>query len=190
MTKMTFIPASDKQIGFLSDLLASKEYDEDVKTTLYDQIECGTLDRATASSYIDALINSPRIACSSTARNEMQELLGSIPKSKYAIPTDELFDFEVEDKFNGDIAFFELKEYMNTLYIRQLHGAPGAFTRSKLSADGVRAVVSLLKLDPYKYARLFGEHYACCGSCGAELTDSRSRELQLGPECRKKFGFR
>jgi hypothetical protein len=75
------------------------------------------------------------------------------------------------------------------LYIRQLHGAPGSFNRSKLTADGVRAVVGTIKLDPYRYAKLFGTHYTCCGSCGAALTDERSREIQLGPECRKKFGF-
>jgi hypothetical protein len=186
MTEMTFIPASDKQIGFLSDLLLNREYDEDKKSEISDLIECGTLDKASASLYIDALVNSPRVP---TVRSGMQELLASVPKSKYAIPTDELEEFELEDKFRGDISFFELKEFMGTLYVRQLHGAPGSFSRSAISAAGVRAVIALIQLDPYKYAKLFGTHYACCGSCGAELTDTRSRELQLGPECRKKFGF-
>jgi hypothetical protein len=48
--------------------------------------------------------------------------------------------------------------------------------------------MNIISQDPYKYAKIFGQHYSCCGSCGAELTDPVSRELQLGPECRKKFG--
>lgn len=189
MNTVTKNPASDKQISFLSDLLASKEYDAEIKAELHDGIIEGTLDKVTASKYIDELIKAPRMKNAVGARSEMQELLASIPKSKYAIPTADLELYEIDDKFNGDIVFFELKEYMNTLYIRQLHGAPGNFNRSKLTAGGVRAVVATIKLDPYRYAKLFGTHYTCCGSCGAALTDERSREIQLGPECRKKFGF-
>jgi hypothetical protein len=53
----------------------------------------------------------------------------------------------------------------------------------------IKAIVETIEYDPYKYARLFGEHYTCCGSCGAPLTDNKSRELMLGPECRKKFSL-
>jgi hypothetical protein len=103
------------------------------------------------------------------------------------VPTDVLELTDADDSFSGDLAFFEVREYMSTLYMRQLHGAPGRFNRSKLSAASVKAIIGIIAADPYRYTRMFGEHYACCGSCGAELTDQRSRELQLGPECRKKF---
>ena len=114
----------------------------------------------------------------------------SVPKSKYAVPVTELAGSDAEDEFKKvDIVFLEIKEFMSTLYARRLHGAPGHFSRSQMTVAQVKALVELISSDPYKYAKLFGDHYSVCGSCGAELTDQRSRELMLGPECRKKFGF-
>jgi hypothetical protein len=77
---------------------------------------------------------------------------------------------------------------MGNLYMRRLHGSLGGFTRVRMANSDAITVVETIARNPYKYARIFGEIYSCCGSCGAELTDPKSRELQLGPECRKKFG--
>ena len=162
-------PASEKQISFVKSLLEGREVDAD------------------RAADIDALLTLPKRP-RAKAPNAMQALLASVPKSKYAIPTAELEFTDADDAFRGDLVFVELREYMQTLYMRQLHGAPGAFSRSRLTTTSVKAIIEILARDPYKYTRLFGENYACCGSCGAELTDPRSRELFLGPECRKKFG--
>jgi hypothetical protein len=83
----------------------------------------------------------------------------------------------------------EIREYMGNLYMRRLTGSVGGFTRWKVSNKDSIALSEIIGRDPYRYAKMFGQHYSCCGSCGAELTDPKSRELQLGPECRKKFGF-
>jgi hypothetical protein len=181
-------PASEKQISFLSDLLASRECDAEMYDELISAIHEDMLDKRQASAAIDKLVNAPRKK-KEGAKSPFQELLSTIPKSKYAVPTDELIASEFEDMFSGDIVFLELKEFMGTLYMRSLHGAPGRFTRARIAADATKYFVKLIATDPYKYTKLFGDHYACCGSCGAELTDARSRELMLGPECRKKFGF-
>jgi hypothetical protein len=89
---------------------------------------------------------------------------------------------------HGDLVFLEVKEYMKRLHIKQLFGSVGAFTRVRTDVEDALAFVRIIQSDPYKYARLFGEHYKCCGKCGAELTDPISRELMLGPWCRKAFG--
>jgi hypothetical protein len=189
MTTSTQAPASEKQVNFLKDLLATRVVDEDMKNALIEQIEFDLLGKRDASSAIDTLMSAPRIPKAKTsAPSPAQELLRSIPKSRYAIPTEELELTDAVEDFKGDLVFVELKEYLQTLYMRQLHGAPGGFSRSKLAAVSVKAIVEVIATDPYKYARIFGEHYTCCGSCGAELTDTKSRELMLGPECRKKFG--
>jgi len=78
---------------------------------------------------------------------------------------------------------------MHTLYMRRLTGSVGAFNRYKLTKNDTLALVELIARDAYKYTKLFGEHYSCCGKCGAELTDPISRQYQLGPDCRKAFGF-
>ena len=181
------LAASEKQISFVRDLMANREVADDLVEHISEAIELGVYSKKHASVDIDAFLKLPKRAKATKSASPMQSLLASVPKSKYAIPADEHELTSVE--VTNDIMFVEIKEYMSTLYMRQLHGAPGSFNRSKLTSDQVADVIAILSRDPYKYTRLFGEHYACCGSCGAELTDARSRELQLGPECRKKFGF-
>jgi hypothetical protein len=121
---------------------------------------------------------------------EFYETLHKLPKSKYAIPTNQIVSDLMGENFNGDLAFFEVREYKKTPYIRRLVGAPSYFTRYKMSKADSLAFVRILSQDPLGYAQLFGMHYRCCGKCGAELTDERSRELSLGPECRKTFGLK
>lgn len=181
-------PASEKQINFLSDLLASRECDAAMYDELVSAIHEDTLDKRQASAAIDKLVSAPRKK-KEGAKSPFQELLSTIPKSKYAVPTAELIASDFEDMFKGDMLFLELKEFNGTLYVRALHGAPGRFNRSRIDFKAAKYLVKLIATDPYKYVKLFGDHYTCCGSCGAELTDARSRELMLGPECRKKFGF-
>jgi hypothetical protein len=185
----TFIPASKKQIDFLTDLLATRVCDQELKDIWFTHIYEGTLDKRTASTAIDTLVNAPRKTDDAVPKSKMQTLLASIPKSKYAVPVSELMFTEVEDDFKGDLVFLELKEFQGTLYVRRLDGAPGGFTRSRMTLPQVTELMNLVKQDPHKYVKIFGEHYTCCGSCGSPLTDARSRELMLGPECRKKFGF-
>lgn len=180
----TIYPASEKQISFVRDLIAGREVADDIAADILERIEADLYDKRSASADIDAFLKLPKRA---KAKSGMQELLARVPKSKYAIPTLEIETALTDDEFHNELVFIEIKEYMSTLYARQLHGAPGGFNRSKMSNDTVKALVELIEKDPYRYTRLFGENFSCCGSCGATLTDDKSRELMLGPECRKKF---
>jgi hypothetical protein len=179
--------AAPRQLEFVRDLLGNREAAAEVVERITSAIDADEYTKAQASADIDALLELPRRE--SGVPSPFQALLASVPKSKYAVPTALLEASDAEDDFRGDLVFLELKEFMGTLYVRQLHGAPGRFTRSPLTATQIKALVTVVKTDPYKFAKMFGDHYACCGSCGAELTDQRSRELMLGPECRKKFGY-
>lgn len=187
MTVDVSIAATEKQIGFVTDLATTREYDDAERERILGLIDSGDLTKREASAVIDLLINAPRKA-SSVYLSPLQTLLSGIPKSKYAVPVEELMLTDAEDDFEGaDLVFLELKEFMGTLYVRRLIGAPGRFNRVRLTVAQTTALMRMVATDPYHYAKLFGDHYACCGSCGAELTDQRSRELMLGPECRKKF---
>lgn len=186
MTTYTIIPASEKQVNFVRDLIATREVDVELAEEIESLIANEQYDKRVASDHIDDFL---KLAKRPKAKSGLQKALAEVPKSKYAIPMTEIEFLSLDDSFSGDIIFLEIREYMGTIYMRQLHGAPGSFNRSKLTNNTVEVFVDILKEDPYKYARIFGQHHACCGSCGADLTDPRSRELQLGPECRKKFGF-
>jgi hypothetical protein len=193
MTMLTFFEATPKQIQFITDLIEKKNLGDTAKAlTVKTKIAANKLDKQEASKLIDELIAAPvRIAFTATpsAASKMQTLLGEVPKAKYAVPMDEI-DLGIDETVNGDILFIEVREYMNVLYMRRLHGAPGNFNRSKLSFKDTELLINLVKKNPLKYTQLFGEVHKCCGKCGADLTDQLSRELKLGPRCRKEFGFK
>lgn len=181
----TMIQATGPQVNFVKTLLAERAI-EDVNWAeeIAEKIAARTLSKTEASDVIGKLLKAKRLP----KNPELQSILSSIPKSKYAIPVEEL-DVFVDEKVNGDLIFIEVKEYMGTLYMRRLHGSLGGFTRSKLSVNDVKELVNIIAKDAVKYARIFGEHYSCCGKCGAELTDPISRKLQFGPTCRAEFGL-
>lgn len=194
MTMLTFFEASPKQIQFITDLIEKKNLGDTAKAmTVLAKIADKKLDKQEASKLIDELIAAPvRVTSSAStpsAASKMQTLLSEVPKAKYAVPMDEI-DLAIDENVNGDILFVEVREYMNVLYMRRLHGSPGYFNRSKLSFKDTELLINLVKKNPLKYTQLFGEVHKCCGKCGADLTDQLSRELKLGPRCRKEFGFK
>lgn len=200
---MTMEMASEKQLKFLDDLLVQKSIPEAI-LSVYDA-QKATLTKKQASGYISMFLGFPKaevkiapgVAGLLTEEQqrrlrlnaELNEALSTVPKSKYAIPVDELMVDFLKKPVHGDLVFVEVKEYMKRLQINKLFGSVGAFTRVRPDVEDSLAFIRIIQSDPYKYARKFAEHYQCCGKCGAELTDPRSRELMLGPDCRRAFGF-
>jgi hypothetical protein len=192
MTQMT-LPivkdaASEKQVAFIDSLINERELDAIQVSSFRSMLP--TLTKKQASGTIDLLLRLPQRSTKvpGATKSLLQEALSKAPKSKYAVPVDEL-DISLEDTpLTGDLLFLEIREYMGNLYMRRLTGSVGGFTRHKVPSQDSIVIMDIIAKDPYKYAKIFGQHYSCCGSCGAELTDPVSRDLQLGPECRKKFG--
>ena len=192
MTQMT-LPivkdaASEKQVAFIDSLINERELDAITVSSFRSSLP--TLTKKQASGMIDLLLRLPQRSTKvpGATKSLLQEALSKAPKSKYAVPVDEL-DISLEDTpLTGDLLFLEIREYMGNLYMRRLTGSVGGFTRHKVPSQDSMVIMDIIAKDPYKYAKIFGQHYSCCGSCGAELTDPVSRDLQLGPECRKKFG--
>ena len=116
--------------------------------------------------------------------------LDALPKARYAVPafTAEcvLRDETIKDGF----VFFVVAEYMGTRYLRRLFGAPGEFTRHKMTYRDMASAAKMLADDPIEYSKLFAQHYSVCGKCGAELTDEKSRKFGFGPDCRKELGIK
>lgn len=177
---------SERQVDYILSLLKDRDIDPDLAQTHRENL--AAMDKRQASSLIESLLRLPRLP-KVRMPNPLQTTLSAIQKSKYAVPVSELSHIDFDFELHGDLLFIEVREYMGTLYMRRLTGSLGGFTRHKMSSQDVMSIVSVISKDAYKYVRLFGTHYSCCGSCGAELTDPESRSLQLGPECRKKFGL-
>lgn len=190
---------TDKQVTFIKDLIAKKNLSDTARAKLMlGKIAAGEMDKYEASKLIDELIAAKTLPAPASAsatlaahiagKSVLQNLLADVPKAKYAVPMDEI-DLALDEKVNGDIIFVEVREYMNNLYVRRLHGAPGDFNRSRLSMKDTELLINHIKKNPLVYTQKFGEVYSCCGKCGADLTDQVSRELKLGPTCRKEFGM-
>ena len=187
----TTFPASDKQITFINELLDSRELPAGnplIEPFVNDRFTMlSTINKRTASAVISMLLGLPKVVKADEA--SLQTVLASVPKAKYAIPVDELDIAPLTGTpLTGDLLFVEIREYHDVLYMRRLTGSVGGFNRDKMPAADVKIITDIIATHPYKYTRLFGEHYACCGKCGAELTDPTSRAFFLGPECRKAFG--
>jgi len=182
----TLIGPSEKQVDFILGLLKEREIEAGEADELREKLPM--LNKREASDLIEKLLKLPKLP--KTVRvNPTQIHLAVLQKSKYAVPVSDLEHLDLDFEINGDLLFVEVREFMGTLYMRRLTRSLGGFTRHKLSVQDVIDLVGVIRSNQYGYAKLFGQHYSCCGSCGAELTDPTSRSLQLGPECRKKFGF-
>jgi hypothetical protein len=177
--------ATPRQREFITDLLAKRVY---VVAT-----DFAVPTPAAASALIGALLAAPHkplaIAAVPRVDAELLAALASAPVSKYAIPVVELFPELLDVRPHGDLLFVEVKDFRGRRSLNRLTGAPGWFSRTRMSRNDTLILMNLLSADAYKYTRLFGEHYRCCGKCGAELTDAESRRLMLGPVCRKAFGL-
>lgn len=170
--------ATPKQQAFIIDLLKKREYaGNDIITSPKD-----------ASVLIDKLLNSPfkKVVKENDA---LSEALSALPVANYAIPMATMqLDF-LEENVNSDHLFVSVREFKGRKYLRRLHGSVGSFTRTKMSKEDSLQIVQIITQDPYHFTKVFGEHYKCCGKCGADLTDDKSRELMLGPVCRKAFNL-
>lgn len=139
-----------------------------------------------------ALPDAPTPNATATRPESVDALLRrlEIPVSMYALRTEDLPPAAAHLAHGNSLLFVQVREYKETRYLRVLRGAPGNFNREKpLYNEAVEIASAINTVTPQEAARTFGQHYSCCGSCGADLTDDTSRRLNLGPECRRKFGL-
>ena len=178
--------ATVKQLNFINQLVSEREVGEVEAAKIFEICAMPEAEpRTDISKLIDGLMKLPKKG--NLRVNVLVEL--GLEKSMYAIPRDEV-PVDLHGLMGGnDHLFVVIAEYRGTVYMRQLHGAPGSFSRSKIPAAQVKQIAHLLDGNTQRYTQLFGTLYSCCGSCGAELTDVTSRALKLGPDCRKKFGL-
>lgn len=189
---MTEVFATERQVAFINSLASERVVPEGLAETL--KLGVHFLTRAGASQAIETLLAQPRASLvafeDSPERAEARELLEALPKSKYAVPAFHLEGALSDYKLEGDLLFLEIREYRGVRYLRRLTGSVGDFTRSRLTVRDALAVLRVLSGGAREYIRLFGEHFTCCGKCGAPLTDPESRSRFLGPDCARQLGLR
>lgn len=192
-------PPTVKQVRFLEDLVETRDAPKDIIDDYYDTVDIGGLTKKKASYLIDAFLRYPKMKRKKRSPDELIASLDSpehrdfrnevktVPAARYAVPFDELFVEFLKTPVTGDLIFVEVTERYGPKKMKRLTGAPGSFSRSDLHIDDALAVLRVIARSPYDYTSMFARHYKVCGRCGAELTDPKSRDIGLGPECRKHF---
>jgi hypothetical protein len=185
------VTATDKQRSFISVLLAEREMDTVIREAMTVIVEKPDFAKGDATKIIDQLMSMPKITKPSGAKtlSPFHPALAGLPLSKYAIPDIEVSPALFTALGTNTHLFLEVKEWKGTRYVRKLLGAPGSFSRVKMSYGETKAAVELLATNPLRFGKIFADKYTCCACCLAELTDPVSRATGYGPTCRKGVGL-
>lgn len=105
-------------------------------------------------------------------------LVKQIPTGMYALV-----------RTDGTLDFLEVVEDNGRNWINRLYGAPGDFRRERMSYVHMWYAAGHILADLPECAQRFGRHFRTCGRCGSPLTKQVSRDLGLGPVCRKAYGL-
>lgn len=193
MTTTAFAPAtaSEAQIKYIQSLLSERVVDAEYAQSLHNLIAKGELRKSVASNAIGHLMTMPRTPKrapldSDPRRAQIIEILETVPKARYAIPTSELPAL-FSQNVSGDLLFVRVSEYRGQIRFARLHGAPGDFTTSRVGMADTLLLAKMIERNPARFTKMFADHYSVCGKCLAPLTDQTSRELGLGPICAKAF---
>jgi hypothetical protein len=188
--------ASLKQRRFIRQLAQERLVDATVAENLRLLVVRDDFEKVDATKLISELIEMPKrsraVPVLVTTPDGTVSTLATIDDlevSRFAVPVTELSPGLVAVAGNSDLLFGEVREWKGHKFINALKGAPGDFNRIRIRGGERAELVKLLARDQYRYTKLYGKYYTCCGCCGADLTDEKSRSLQLGPDCRKRFGF-
>lgn len=173
--------ATDKQKGFIANLMTRKAYPAEVNLT--------TLTKAQASGLIDVLLALPDTQAPRTnaqvAKAAVQKVNATptVPDGRYAVSDSE-----------GVTNFFEVNtgkdggKWEGFCFVTRLTGTPGGFNKYAVKGSWKADVLKQIVADgPENACRRFGRELGICGICGSPLTDPDSRAAGIGPVCRKKF---
>jgi hypothetical protein len=184
--------ATPKQVALIEDLFNRKGIPTHIREqtrALYQRADQRPAHEI--RTLIDGMFTLPDAPATRPANETVNDLIRrlNVPKSMYAVSLALLTPSLKELAHGNQYLFAQISEFKDTQYVRVLRGAPGSFNREKPTYRDQVDLVNIIATSPQLFAQTFGLVYTCCGSCGAELTDDRSRALKLGPECRKKFGL-
>lgn len=194
----TQIPATDKQITFVLDLIDERDTtrlvtpafklavdrlrqfnpnDADDNDERYALLR--NAGKYAVSNLISALLSCnhlPKITL--TESNQLEQMLAQLPISKYALPR--------RDGTGWD--FFELVERKTgRRFINRLLGAPGDWRREFMASRLMFAAARAIARDPLASAVAYAKEHGRCSVCDSPLSDPKSIAQSMGPVCAKRF---
>lgn len=182
--------ATPKQVAFITDLLADRDFSGEERPAWQARIEYLALtteareamSQSQASAFIEYALGMPGKARTPEAVNQ-----DGIPAGRYAVPNHML----TGDTADNSVSFFKVDRPESgrwsgyTFISRQ---AGGDFLRmNRRQQDEAKKAIREFGFP--EASRLYGLELGHCGVCGRELTNETSREEGIGPVCRDKMGW-
>jgi hypothetical protein len=168
LASVRHLPATERQIGFLMSLRASRTPHVDPEQALDWARNAG---RAAVSARIDALKVMPVVSTGTGAPTS------NVPVGRYAVTGKDgqtvflKVDRPTEGLFRGRV-------FVRVQAGDELH---------RVSADVRNALLAKVETDgPEAASRRYGREIGSCGRCGKTLTDDASRAEGIGPICAAK----
>lgn len=189
---------SDKQEGFIRDLIEQVNLDEEekfkaLKALSYPKGDEDRLRMDQASRWIDRLLElkrtnpAPHVDRREQRRQEQSTGFADVPAGRYAL-----------DGNDGSVDFYQVDRpdkgfWTGCWFVKLLvaHGGFGGDLREqRLPIANQRTISERIEsAGPEMAMRRFGHELGVCGHCGRNLTNDLSIKLGIGPVCRAKLGW-
>jgi hypothetical protein len=179
-------PATERQVGYLTSLVRSREVPEATLLIIKALTEAG-LKKGDAGRLISELKSLP-LKPMQDDRNIDRPTLNDVPPGRYAVQT---------GPDENDISFFRVKERK---YQKRGHGRKAKSWKTLfriagpneyiLNGEQLQATVKLIvRFGIGDAAALYGHKVGRCSICHTRITNRLSRELGIGPVCiRRVYG--
>lgn len=161
----TLAPATENQINYLSDLLATRVIDANYRAMIEERIADGTLDKTLASDAITSFRLAPKAAAKPAP---------SVSEGMYR--KDGVIFRVHRSRESGNL-------YAKRLELDLLNNEKPRFVYAKGAIMHLTSADAMSRED----AKAFGVETGICCVCGAFLTDEKSVAEGIGPVCAKRF---
>jgi hypothetical protein len=181
--------ATAKQTALINSLLREREVAPTQAALIQGALVSGALSVRDASGFIDALFKAPKKLTTPTVNpwDDANRACAELEVSFYAIPAG-LVSAQRLDLHGNDYLFVRVRNYSGKRYMSRVHGSVGHPRYSRIDPRTVVSLAALMKGRHVEFAENWHKVSGNCGRCNATLTDKVSREMGIGPECRKVFG--
>jgi hypothetical protein len=113
---------------------------------------------------------------------EVDALAATVPVGMYALPRREDATNAAQPTYH-----FRVHAFRGGHRIVMVTGGVGAFVEIPMKVNWQWVALKKIAADPKAAAIRFGLETGTCGRCGSPLTNAKSREYGLGPDCRKAY---
>lgn len=168
---------TERQLGYLQSLVTERPQWAEAEGVKVDELH--TLTKSSASALIAHALAVPKEVQTKEGSGAAEDL--GVAPGYYAIPS---------ATGNNDLDFYAVKagknKWSGRVFVDRVIG--GRPDRGLRASEGIKALKRIKEFGTDEAGLLYAQQLGRCRACNRHLTDETSRELGIGPECRKRQG--